>query len=74
MALKTVLKALLTKWGILSVELQNAIASDNTTDRNGDQVNIDIQGLGDDPEDDSHKGTASLGPTKKDDNKKGELL
>ena len=74
MALKTVLKALLTKWGILSVELQNAIASDNTTDRNGDQVNIDIQGLGDDPEDDSDKGTASLGPTKKDDNKKGELL
>ena len=75
MALKTVLKALLTKWGILSVELQNAIASDNTTDRNGDQVNIDIQGLGDDPEDDSEKGNASLGPTtKKDDNKKGELL
>ena len=72
MALKTVLKALLTKWGILSVELQNAIASDNTTDRNGDQVNIDIQGLGDDPEDDSDKGTASLGPSKP--TTKGALL
>jgi recombination protein RecT len=73
MALKTVLKALLTKWGILSVELQNAITSDNTTDRSGEQVNVDIQGLGDDPEDDSEKGNASLGPTTKN-NKKGELL
>ena len=64
MALKTVLKALLTKWGILSVDLQPAITSDNTTDRSGEQVNVDIQGLGDDPEDDSEKGTASLGPSK----------
>ena len=72
MALKTVLKALLTKWGILSIELQGAITSDGTTERNGEQINIDIQGLGDDPEDDSDKGNASLGPVKQ--KEKEELL
>lgn len=69
MALKTVLKALLTKWGILSVDLQTAISSDNTTEISGEQVNLDIQGI-DDPDDDSDKGNAGLGPT----TKKEELL
>lgn len=72
MALKTVLKALLTKWGILSIDLQGAITSDGTTERDGHQINVDIQGLGEDPDDDSDKGNASLGPTTK--QEKGELL
>jgi recombination protein RecT len=35
MALKTVLKLLLSKYGILSVEMQTAIAADQGTIRNG---------------------------------------
>lgn len=72
MALKTVLKALLTKWGILSIDLQGAITSDNTTERGGEQINVDIQGI--DGDDDSDKGEASLGPVSDKNNEKGELL
>ena len=71
MALKTVLKALLTKWGILSIELQGAITSDGTSAKEigADQINVDIQGLN--PDDDSEKGIEGLGPVTKE---KGELL
>lgn len=72
MALKTVLKQLLTKWGILSIDLQGAITSDNTTERDGQQINVDIQGI--DGDDDSDKGNASLGPVAEDKKDKGELL